>query len=68
MVTLVHRGLVVRRERKVVWEIEVSRVTWDLQVHKEYEETWARRVNQAEMEIKATVARKERKVLLVLLD
>ena len=28
-------GLVVRKERKVTWEREVSRVIEDLQVHKE---------------------------------
>ena len=47
--TLDHVGLLVREERKVTWEREVSRVIWDLQVHKEKlvkEETWDRKVNQ----------------------
>ena len=42
-VTLDHVDLLVR---KVTWEREASRVIWDLQVHKEIEETWDRKVNQ----------------------
>ena len=50
MVTLDFQDHMVTEETKVTWEREASRVTWDLQAHKEKlgeGETWDKKENQA---------------------
>ena len=49
-VMLDHRDILVREGTKVTREREASRVTWDLQVHKEKEETRDKKVNQVTRE------------------